>query len=64
MNDIIDYVEFDWSIHYRCNYRCPYCFFANYWEELEKRNKYLPLTKWLSVWERILKKYKKVKIIR
>ena len=24
-------VEFDWLIHYKCNFRCPYCFFSNCW---------------------------------
>ncbi len=56
-------VEFEWLIHYKCNYRCPYCFFNGMWEEVEKRNPYLPLEKWLEAWHRIFEKYESVRIL-
>lgn len=56
-------IELEWLIHYKCSYRCPYCFFEGYWEEVEKRNHYQPLEKWLRAWERILKRYEYVRII-
>lgn len=56
-------VELEWLIHYKCNYRCPYCFFEGMWEEVEKRNTYRSLKEWLSAWDRILKKYGYVRIL-
>lgn len=56
-------VELEWLIHYKCNYRCPYCFFDGMWEEIEPRNQYLPLEKWFKVWYRIFEKYEKVRIL-
>lgn len=56
-------IEFDWLIHYKCNYRCPYCFFNGKWEEVEKRNEYLPLEKWIDAWERISRDYEHVRIL-
>jgi MoaA/NifB/PqqE/SkfB family radical SAM enzyme len=50
-------VELEWLIHYKCNFRCPYCFFEGMWGEVEKRNVYRPLEEWVSAWMRILKKY-------
>lgn len=56
-------IEFDWLIHYKCSYRCPYCFFEGMWGEVEKRNRYLPHEQWLSAWERIRAKYGDLKVI-
>jgi MoaA/NifB/PqqE/SkfB family radical SAM enzyme len=56
-------VELEWLIHYKCNYRCPYCFFEGMWEEVEKRNAYRPLKEWVSAWKRILDKYGYVRIL-
>lgn len=56
-------VELEWLIHYKCNYRCLYCFFEGLWEEVEKRNHYQPLEKWLEAWNRILERYKYVRIL-
>jgi MoaA/NifB/PqqE/SkfB family radical SAM enzyme len=56
-------IELEWLIHYKCNYRCPYCFFEGFWEEVEKRNNYLPAEKWIAAWKHIFKAYKSVRII-
>lgn len=56
-------VELEWLIHYKCNYRCPYCFFEGFWEEVEKHNHYQPLERWFEVWRRILKRYEYVRIL-
>jgi sulfatase maturation enzyme AslB (radical SAM superfamily) len=56
-------IEFDWLIHYRCNYRCPYCFFEGMWEKVEQRNRYLPRKEWADAWRRISQKYGEIKLI-
>jgi organic radical activating enzyme len=56
-------LEFEWLIHYKCNYRCPYCFFEGMWQELESRNRYRPLAEWLDAWERIRLTYGHSRII-
>lgn len=56
-------IEFDWLIHYKCNYRCPYCFFNGFWHEVEKRNKYLENKKWVEAFKRVSKTCDKIKII-
>lgn len=54
--------EFDWLIHYKCNYRCPYCFFEGSWDMLKERVKYRPLEDWVSAWKNIFNKYGEFKI--
>jgi MoaA/NifB/PqqE/SkfB family radical SAM enzyme len=56
-------IEFDWLIHYRCNYRCPYCFLEGYWEELEKKNRYPPLHEVIDAWKRMYDKYGEFNLI-
>jgi MoaA/NifB/PqqE/SkfB family radical SAM enzyme len=56
-------IEFDWLIHYTCNYRCPYCFFEGMWPEVERRNKYLPNDAWVGAWKRLHARYGDIKII-
>ncbi|MCX5778292.1 MAG: SPASM domain-containing protein [Elusimicrobia bacterium] len=46
-------LEFDWLIHYRCNYRCPYCVFEGMWPEVEKYAVDISVDKWLSAWQRV-----------
>lgn len=57
------YIEFEWLIHYKCNYRCPYCFFEGEWEKIEERNKYFPLAKWIAAWKNIAKDYAQRRIL-
>ncbi|MBN2407436.1 MAG: radical SAM protein [Elusimicrobia bacterium] len=48
---------FTWDIHYDCRYRCEYCFFSGKWEELQKKNVYPGIEKWISVWDGIHGRY-------
>lgn len=50
-------VNFVWDIHYKCNYRCPYCWFDGKWDEMGKHNRYMPVKDMLKIWERIHSKY-------
>ena len=55
-------ISFNWDIHYRCNYRCPYCWFFGKWTEVEKQNIYPPLEQLIGVWKKIYSLYGPVKI--
>lgn len=50
-------VHFSWDIHYKCNFRCPYCWFFDKWESLEKLNIYLSPDEWYKIWKRIYQQY-------
>lgn len=56
-------IEFDWLIHYKCNYRCSYCFFEGWWDEVEERNNYIRPDKWIKAWKSIYQKYGEFKLI-
>ncbi len=56
-------IEFDWLIHYRCNYKCYYCFFAEHWDYVEKKNIKMHYSKWVEAYKRIHDKYGDLKII-
>ena len=56
-------IEFDWLIHYKCNFRCPYCFFYNYWNEVEKKNVDISYIKWIHAYKKIYNKYGDIKVI-
>ena len=45
-------IEFDWLIHYRCNYKCYYCFFAEHWDYVEKKNIKMHYSKWVEAYKR------------
>ncbi|MBU1146984.1 MAG: radical SAM protein [Candidatus Omnitrophica bacterium] len=55
-------VKFTWDIHYKCNFRCPYCWFYWDWAKVSRRNLYLPPEEWLKHWENIHRKYGEVHI--
>ncbi len=55
-------VKFSWNIHGSCNFRCPYCWHANKWEEFRKKNVYPGLEKLIQVWKRIYDLYGKCHI--
>jgi MoaA/NifB/PqqE/SkfB family radical SAM enzyme len=55
-------IQFTWDIHYRCNFRCPYCWFYEVWVEEGKRNIYLPVEEWMRHWRRIYNRYGKCHI--
>lgn len=46
-------VNFVWDIHYRCNFRCPFCWFNGKWEEMDKHNRYISVDEMLKIWKRI-----------
>ena len=46
-------VTFVWDIHYRCNFRCPYCWFDKNWESMEKVTRYMTVPELMKVWQKI-----------
>jgi len=51
-----------WDIHYKCNYRCPYCWFEN-----DPKSRYLRINQisnqaWIERWNYIYDKYRKCHI--
>lgn len=46
-------VRFIWDIHYRCNFRCAYCWFYNTWAKLSGINFYPSVDEWARAWSRI-----------
>jgi len=50
-------VNFVWDIHYRCNFRCPFCWFNDKWEEMDKLNRYKSVEELVSVWRKVYDKY-------
>lgn len=55
-------ITFTWDIHYKCNFRCPYCWFFKNWDEMSKKNIYLSPDEWMLPWGRIYDKYGSVHI--
>lgn len=55
-------VKFAWDIHYKCNFRCPYCWFYKDWARLGKRSIYLSPGEWLEHWTKIRDKYGEARI--
>ncbi|MBN1823120.1 MAG: radical SAM protein [Endomicrobiales bacterium] len=55
-------IQFTWDIHYKCNYRCPYCWFHGKWDDIACNNVYPGTDRLLSYWENIRKLYGKVHI--
>jgi len=50
-------IRFTWDIHYRCNFRCPYCWFYKGWADLKNRNIYLEPEEWMVHWKRVYDRY-------
>lgn len=55
-------IYFTWDIHYKCNFRCPYCWFYKGWAEGAKRNIYLSPQEWMNHWKRTYDRYGPVHI--
>lgn len=55
-------ISFNWDIHWRCNYRCPYCWFNNKWTEIEKNNRYVSIEELINAWKNIYDLYGKCEI--
>ena len=46
-----------WNMHWRCDYRCSYCFFAGHWEEYSRRFIQKSTAEWLDCWRRIRERH-------
>lgn len=55
-------IKFSWDIHYRCNFRCPYCWFYKEWARLANRSLYLSPDEWIAHWQSVYDKYQETKI--
>jgi len=55
-------ITFCWNVNYKCNYRCPYCFFYNRWAEVIKDDKNFSKELWLNSWKRIYDMYGSIRI--
>ncbi len=55
-------IRFTWDIHYKCNFRCPYCWSYKDWANLKRRNIYLSADEWMIHWKRVYEKFGEVKI--
>lgn len=47
---------FGWTISYKCNFRCPYCFV---WRDASEKDLQLSVNEWLVIWNRIYELYGK-----
>lgn len=54
-------VQFSWNIHRKCNFRCPYCWWHDKWDEFEP-DVYPGLDKLVHAWKRIYDLYGKAHI--
>lgn len=45
---------FGWTITYKCNFRCPYCFV---WRDESDKDLQLSANEWIKIWDSINKKY-------
>lgn len=52
-----DKIFWNWDIHYACNYRCTYCFFADQWDIVKKKNRYPGIDKLIDIWNQIYDRY-------
>ncbi|MBU1811385.1 MAG: radical SAM protein [Candidatus Omnitrophica bacterium] len=55
-------IHFAWDIHYRCNFRCPYCWFFTNWAQQAQHNIYLNPQEWMVHWQRVFDNYGQVRI--
>ena len=55
-------VEFSWNIIFKCNYRCPYCWFHDKWDDISKINRYISVEELIKYWKNIYYRYGTVEI--
>jgi pyruvate-formate lyase-activating enzyme len=55
-------ISFSWNIHFKCNYRCPYCWFHGQWQTFSKYNHSFRLEEIVKSWKDIYEKYGTVHI--
>lgn len=45
--------SFSWDIHWKCNFRCPYCWWHGRWEDVSRQNYYPGTARLIEAWKRI-----------
>lgn len=50
-------ISFSWDIIYKCNYRCPYCWWDGKWTFLSVKNRYLSVEEIMRPWLRVYNMY-------
>lgn len=55
-------ISFSWDMHYKCNYRCPYCWWHGRWQDLSRHNKYPSIHELLRYWTNVYNRYGSVHI--
>ncbi len=55
-------ISFSWDLHWKCNYRCPYCWWHGRWAKLGRRNVYPGTPEVIKIWKKIYKRYGEVHI--
>ncbi|MFH0790844.1 MAG: radical SAM protein [Candidatus Omnitrophota bacterium] len=50
-------VSFSWNLVFKCNYRCPYCWFDGKWQEMGKMDRCLPVDELVRYWANIQRRY-------
>ncbi|MFA5163750.1 MAG: radical SAM protein [Patescibacteria group bacterium] len=50
-------LRFTWDIHYKCNFRCPYCWFYKKWISEGRRYLLLSPDEWLKHWLKVRNRY-------
>ena len=46
-----------WEIHYKCNYRCPYCWFENDFNSRYLKIKDISIKEWIKRWSYVYDRY-------
>jgi MoaA/NifB/PqqE/SkfB family radical SAM enzyme len=46
-----------WDIHYKCNYRCPYCWFEGGLKRIYLNNRDITIEEWTERWNYLYEKY-------
>jgi len=55
-------LRLSWDIHYKCNFRCPYCWFCKKWADLSRLNSYISPDELMACWKRIHSLYGELQI--
>ncbi|MDD4894410.1 MAG: radical SAM protein, partial [Candidatus Omnitrophica bacterium] len=55
-------LSFDWILHYKCNYNCPYCAYSRRRKEQEQLKQQIFVEKLIEAWIKIYEKYSTVYI--
>jgi len=50
-------ISFSWDVIYKCNYRCPYCWWHDKWSFLSMENRFFSVKQLIQAWARIYNMY-------